>query len=488
MSTERLFFLLNRTSTRRWLMLILAVAFFYFYSGGGPNQGSRFNLDRALLEQGRLMIDSYHKNSEDKAFFRGHYYCDKAPGASFAALPAIFAARIGLRFFGLDLTTDHGVTAQIHVATWFAATIPGLLLCLMVYRWVLARGHSQTAAVYATLGLGLASPMWAYSTLFWGNALAACCLVLATSNVITLGHNPHLQRATLISSVTGFATGWMVITEFPSAPMAVVLSLLFCARLRPWSIHAGKLMAFAAGALVPALVLAAYNYAAFGSPLHLGYASVQGFEGMKRGLFGVSFPSREAIAGVIWGPRGLLLTAPLVVLGLVGHGISLLTKKNRLETWVALTFATYPVLLNVSYVYWDGGWSYGPRHSSDALPFMAMGLAPLFDALSKYLRPLALAALAAAVALTLFAVATHPMTPYEPANALRDLYWPSLLNGRYLRHTGWPDAGGPSTNFGVALGFRIANSLIPLWLALGVGLAGLTYALWRGRMSWTTKS
>lgn len=484
---ERFINLLNRMSTRRWLLLVLAIAFLYFYSGGGPNQGSRFNLDRAILEQGQLTIDDYHKNSEDKAFFRGHYYCDKAPGASLTALPAIVIARIGLRFIGVALTTDQGVSAQIQAATVFAATLPALFLCVLVYRWVLLRGHSRTSAVYAALALGLASPMWAYATLFWGNALAACCLLFATTTVFDLIRNPFLPRAKRKAVLAGFAAGWMVITEFPAAPMAAFLLLLLCFQMRPWGIHASKLAAFAGGALLPALVLATYNYFAFDSPLHLGYASVQGFEGMKQGLFGVSVPTFEAVAGVIWGPRGLLKTAPLLVLGPIGHAICLLRNRNRLETWVSLLFSIYPVLLNVSYVYWDGGWSYGPRHSSDALPFLAIGLAPLFDALHKYLRPLALCGLAAAILLTMVAVATHPMTPYAPANALSELYWPSFMSGRYLRHTGWPDAGGPARNFGVALGLKTSHSLIPLWVALALGMMGLAYSLSRSGASWGRK-
>jgi hypothetical protein len=481
---ERFINLLSRMSTQRWLLLVLAIAFLYFYSGGGPNQGSRFNLDRAILEQGQLTIDAYHTNSEDKAFFRGHYYCDKAPGASLTALPAIAVARVGLRFIGIALTTDQGISAQIHAATVFTATIPALFLCMLVYRWVMLRGHSRTAAVYAALALGLASPMWAYATLFWGNALAACCLLFATSTVFELIRNPFIQRAKRKAALAGFAAGWMVITVFPSAPMAVFLFLLFCFKMRPWGTHADKLAAFAGGALLPALVLGTYNYLAFDSPWHLGYASVQGFEGMKRGLFGASMPTSEAVAGVIWGPRGLLKTAPLLMLGLIGHAICLRRNKNRLETWVALLFSAYPVLLNVSYVYWDGGWSYGPRHSSDALPFMAIGLAPLFDALHKYLRPIALCGLAAAILLTVMAVATHPMTPYTPVNALGELYWPSFTSGRYLRHTGWPDAGGPARNFGVALGLKTAHSLIPLWIALAFGMTGLAYSLWRNRSTW----
>ena len=87
--------------SRRWLLLILGLGILYFYSGGGPNQGSRLNLDRAMLEQHHLIVDSFQANSEDKACYRGHYFCDKAPGTSFfAALAALVVAHAVMQVMG----------------------------------------------------------------------------------------------------------------------------------------------------------------------------------------------------------------------------------------------------------------------------------------------------------------------------------------------------------------------------------------------------
>ena len=85
----------NRLVKRRAL-LILAVTFVsyaYFYEGGGWNQNSRFDLVRAIVEQGTLRIDAYHENTQDKSFYQGHYYSDKAPGLVLLALPAAAIAR-----------------------------------------------------------------------------------------------------------------------------------------------------------------------------------------------------------------------------------------------------------------------------------------------------------------------------------------------------------------------------------------------------------
>jgi hypothetical protein len=472
---------LHRLATRHWVLLLIGFAFFYFYSGGGPNQGTRFNLDRAVLEQHRFTIDSYHNNTEDKAFYRGHYYCDKAPGTSLFALPPLAVTRALLLFVGIDPNGTQGASAQIHAATWFAATIPALFLCLLVFDWCRRSGYSRGAASYVALALGLASPLWAYATLFWGNALAACSLVLATRSVVKVIQQPFSPRASATARLAGIAAGWAVVTEFPTAPMAVVLFVVLITRLRPWSTHLPKLTAFGVGATAAALVLGTYNLLVFGSPFHLGYASVQGFEGMNRGLFGVTFPSIEAVAGIIWGPRGLLATAPLLVLGMTGHVLSLWRKSEKLKAALALTFSIYPVLLNVSYHYWDGGWSYGPRHSSAAFPFMAMGLAVWYDRLRTCVRPIALIALGGCIIFTAICIAVHGMTPWTIASPISEYYWQSFLAGRYARHTGWAEAGGPAVNLGLVLGLDRPYSLIPLWIGMALGLVGLAHSLQKHR-------
>jgi hypothetical protein len=463
--------------TARWLTFLLGLSLFYIYSGGGPNQGTRLNLDRAILEEGRLTTNSYYTNSEDRAHYRGNYYCDKAPGASFAALPGLVLARVLLRFVGVPPESAAGVSLQMHVATWTASTLPALLMCLVLYAWALRTGHSKTAATYAALGLGLASPFWAYGTLFWGNSLAAFCLVWAASAVTTDARQRTGDYGGLSAGLAGLATGWAVLTEFPTAPMAAVLLVLLASQLRPWRVHWRPLVCYACGAGLVALILAGYNHAAFGSPFHLGYGNVEGFDGMKQGIFGVSWPKAEATAGVIWGGRGLLMTAPLLLLGVAGHVIAILRGRLRFLSALCLGFALYPVLLAVSYVYWNGGRSYGPRHMSSAMPFLALGLAPLYDALSNRARQVAIGMLTVAVVLTMIAVATHGMTPWTTTHPWRDLYWPALSSGNYAQHTGWVDTGGPATNLGVALGFSRAQSLIPLWLGMGIGVVGLSRSL-----------
>jgi hypothetical protein len=120
---------------------------------------------------------------------------------------------------------------------------------------------------------------------------------------------------------------------------------------------------------------------------------------------------------------------------------------------------------------------------------LALGLAPLYDALPRWGRPVALAALLVAIFMTMIAVGTHGMTPYAPEHAATDLYWTALQTGHYAQHRGWTDTGGPATNWGLALGLDRAYSLVPLWIGMAIGLVGLFRSLvvsprgWR-RWAW----
>ena len=62
-----------------------------------------------------------------------------------------------------------------------------------------------------------------------------------------------------------------------------------------------------------------------------------------------------------------------------------------------LQLATAVLLYNASYAYWDGGNSTGPRHAVPALPFLALGLAALWQRTRRRWPLLAVVALSVAI-------------------------------------------------------------------------------------------
>ena len=89
----------------------------------------------------------------------------------------------------------------------------------------------------------------------------------------------------------------------------------------------------------------------------------------------------------------------------------------------------YYVLLNASYFYWEGGWAYGPRQMMAGLPFLALGLAPLWDAWRPAARALLVAGWIWGAALTLVAVSTTPQPPATFKAPVRELLWPAFRDG-----------------------------------------------------------
>ena len=186
------------SSIRIRALLIFGAIFFsyaYFYEGGGWNQNSRFDLVRAIVEQGTLRIDAYHENTDDKAFANGHYYSDKAPGLALLAVPIAEAARPLLRASGVDPASPAGLADLAYWLTVFAVALPMAAACACLFWIALQLGSSVSASAFAALALGLATPMWAYSTLFWGHALAGACLVFAFACALSLRGDVSSMRA-----------------------------------------------------------------------------------------------------------------------------------------------------------------------------------------------------------------------------------------------------------------------------------------------------
>src|SRR5437868_6567377 len=171
----------NRLSKGRALLIfaVTFVSYAYFYEGGGWNQNSRFDLVRAIVEQGTLRIDAYHENTQDKSFYQGHYYSDKAPGLVLLALPAAVIARPLLRATGTDPKSPRGLVAISYLVTVFAVALPTALACACLFWIAVTLGSNVNGAVFAALAMGLATPIWAYATLFWGHAFTGSCLLFA---------------------------------------------------------------------------------------------------------------------------------------------------------------------------------------------------------------------------------------------------------------------------------------------------------------------
>ena len=489
-------------SRPRVLFVLLFASYAYFYQAGGWNQNSRFALVRAITNEHTLNIDPFQHATGDEAFYDGHYYSDKAPGLAFAAVPVVALARPVWHALGGDPETLGGLALLSYLATVFTAGLLTALGGVALYRLCLDLGASEGGAVFATLTFGLANPIWTLATIFIGHAFAAALLIFAFRAAMRVGRDDPSRDAWLGATV-GLSAGWATISEFPAAVPAVLLALLTAYYAWPLGrTRATRILgAMTVTALACAAVLMVYQCICFGSPFHLAYTSEPGYAGMQEGVFGVSLPRMIRLRRILFGDyRGLLPLAPTLALAPVGLLLMLVrpgtrpAARARVGAIVAAVIAVYFILLNASYFYWEGGWSYGPRHASPAIPFLCLGLALLWTALPAIGRWVLTALSAYGVAVTLVAVSTMPLPPANIRQPVAAFMLPAFRDGDLALNTQSVASGGVDADFrahhepkaafnlGMKMGLDGLASLAPLAI-VWIGCAACLIAVRRPRSS-----
>lgn len=465
------------SSSRRWLKAALIVvvvftSYAYFYQGGGWNQNSRFDLVRAILDEHTLRIDHYHQNTEDKAVFQGHYYSDKAPGIALLALPAVAASRPVIRLGGVDPHSPRGLITQTYIATIAAVCLPSAFAAGCLFLLTGRLNGSEQAAGFAAFSMALATPVWPWSTIFFGHAVAGAFLLFAFAAALQLRDCASGLPEVAWALAVGLTAGWATVCEYPAVPASAMLVLLAFALV--W--HRGAdsrgrvIVGVGVGTLACLAVLMTYQYAAFGSPLAMGYTHYESgaFPWMARGFLGLTFPRVDVLFKLLLGFHlGLFWLAPVTVAAAVGLW-QMRKKVQRSVIAAAFAIPIYYWLFNGAFSGWHGGWSYGPRYMGAGIAILCVGLAAAWSRASRKIRQLMAVLAAWGFALSLMAVATTAQPPQSYRVPVTQLIAPSFWHGHLsLNQVSMltaSEATRAAFNLGELLGLHGLASLIPLVL------------------------
>jgi hypothetical protein len=348
------------------LLALLAVPVFpHFLS---PNEFTRWALAASLVERGTPEISSVlpllGPAFEDVSERSGRVYSNKAPGAAFVALPGYLLMR---PFVGPPSASS------IRPALWamrlFGATLPAVLLALVLSRTAVRLGGSGSRAASVTFALLFATPLFAYGLLLLSHALVAACLFWAWVALFQPRDPPRAFRRDVLA---GALLGLAVTSEYPAVVPAGVLVL--CAVVPA----PRRVLAVVAGGAPFAALLAAYDSICFGSPFALSSA----FEVSARvrvlrtaGLFGIGLPSPALFLRLLVDPsHGLLVFSPFILLAPLWFR----SVRARTSRGGAVALALVPLSLFVLYAGfpdWHGGFNVGPRYVVPALPFLVLPFA-----------------------------------------------------------------------------------------------------------------
>ncbi|HLA78526.1 MAG TPA: hypothetical protein VJU18_13180 [Vicinamibacteria bacterium] len=477
------------------LFVLVFGSYAYFYQGGGWNQNSRFDLTRALVEQGTASIDAYEFNTGDKSRLNGRFYCDKAPGVSFLAVPVYAAFH---PFAEGHRPKARLVTRAAYLATLLVVSLPSALAAVALASLGAAFGWPRRGAAALALAWALGTLAFPYATLLYGHQLAASLLLGAFAILARVRQAglPTVPPPPGSLALAGLLLGSTVAVEYPPA-MAVAVLLGYAAlTVRPWS----RLPWLVAGMVPPLAALAAYHWTVFGGPLTLPYHHV--LEAPRhQGLFlGVSTPRLDILHRILIGEqRGLFVFAPWLLLALPGLLRLFRHRRFRLEGAVCLLvfglFVAFNTTLSTSDTDWRAGWGMGPRHLIPSLPFLAIGagglLLPIGKAtgfagrgLRRTLGAIAALSLTFSVAMMLIATSVRPEAPTAYRRPFQDFLIPAFLRGELAQntipiHTGIIKERREAWNWGEAFGLSGLPALIPLGVWAAVNGAWLLACLRR---------
>ncbi len=449
------------------VFLLLAFIFAYFYHDPWWNGNSRIALTYAIVQEGRLEINSFHDSggtpTGDKAFYNDHYYTDKAIGTSLVAAIIYFPIYHLEQLLNINLAS---ATVK-YLLTLFSIGLPSAAAGTLMYLLCKQVSGSRLRAYAAVIFISLGTMIFPYSITFFGHQLAGSLLFGAFFLIYQQKVDPGYQKWG-ISVLTGFLLGFAFLTEYTIAPIVLVLSGYFIyAALRAGPTRKPiSLLYFGLGASIPAAMFFAYNLAVYGSPFSLGYSYVLDpvfQQGHAQGLMGIGWPRLLVMFYLTLHPAmGLFWQSPVLLLSMAGIGFMGRQRKYRAEAIIALTAFLSLLLINSGHYMWWGGDTFGPRHLIPMLPFLCL---PLVFLPNRWFVGTVVTGVISVV--QMFIVVTSrmffaPETPYQNIGQQGYFAYSSIYNYclNQILNGAW------STNLGNKLGLGVLPGLLPPFVVL----------------------
>jgi len=385
----------NRIGAVIFALLFLSYCYF-FQSPWNWNSITRTALGISMVDEGTLNINKFESQTGDKSFFEGNYYSDKAPGATFTALPAIAVSKLYLDTSAGNykwLSNKGKISGAFifvnQVATVVACGLFTALAALALYFTAVKLGASLSGAAFGALCFGLATPAWGWVTIFFGHGLAGATLFLGMASVVYLSHSTTGRQDIVLGFVSGALLSWAVVVDYTSAPVSLLIAIYGIIQARSWDHKRLVLVLSCAvtGGLIFLFPLLLYNYSIYGEIFTTGYKHLTDFPGVKEGFYGIEFPRGEILIRMLIGPRnGILWFCPIFIMTPYALYRLWNTPGKKGLAMVIILITLYYFLWNSGYQYWRGGAATGPRFLIPILPFLSLSIALLWSKAGRYLK------------------------------------------------------------------------------------------------------
>lgn len=278
--------------------------------------------------------------------------------------------------------------------------------CSVLYILGLQMTSDKRQSLELAFVFGLFTIAWPYASVSFSQPLIG--LLLLTSIVFI-----HRQNQSLVNYLlAGAFLGWAFLVRLDSLPLIMVITIW--AAYKIWAIHKGssasaifnkKVMASIAAILVPILasfaVFAVIQLAHFDSLLQTGY------EGE-----GWTVPFLTGFTGLLFSfGKGIVFYSPLVLLAAFGL-FTLYRQGIKDLSLLAIGLLVVHLLIYSSWWSWHGGWSWGPRFLVPSLPLFMIGLLPWLRSQSSLAKLTLACFVLVSFVVQLVGVTTDPLQYY----------------------------------------------------------------------------
>lgn len=308
-------------------------------------------VSQSVLEHGTIKLNSYYhyinslpKQHSIELVGGGYFYNIYPLGTPVFSIPFVWAANL----MGKDMLYDEGPT-QILIAAVLCSAVFALLYG--VAKCYVSRTAGLTIVSVSFLGSALISCM---GTALWSIDFAVFFEVLALFLIVL--------RETGRRGLNPYVLGFLLFAAYFCRPTAVVFMAVACAFILIR--HRGLFVRTASTIAVLFLLFAAFSVHEFGVPLppYYSYGSSLSLKTFWRALYGLLLsPS-----------RGILIFSPFFALLLpaVPYFFRRLMREGMF--WFGLAGFLINLLLVATWTGWWGGWSFGPRLLTEAVPLLTL--------------------------------------------------------------------------------------------------------------------
>lgn len=356
------------------MILVLLALFIFSLALISPvtyaSSDSHFSLivTQAILEHGTINLDAYYEIAPElfDAFDyqvdlqNGHWFYNYPSGSSIFSLPFVAIARLS----GSDMLTvgDNHLWQNVISALVVAAVFLALYKIARVY---LSIGPSLAISLITMLGSSLISTL---STALWNLGFAVLFVSLGLGLVARFdrGHS---------ETVHPYWLGLLFFAAYLSRPSTAffILAMLIYLALkdRRSLLRAGSI------SLALLIVYLLFSRVAYGSwfPDYYSVGSWLSPSGYLRALYGVLLsPS-----------RGIFIFSPFLLLVAMGTLLYAVRKQRHLLFWLCGLWVSLQILSVAATPMWWGGYSFGPRLLTDAIPALVLMTAVLWLELAPIL-------------------------------------------------------------------------------------------------------